>query len=106
MNVPNSPLPFNFRRPFLVHRSKNRKNIIFRNLQEPQISIHQSQMVPLQGRSGAYRSMFNDNNWLLELPFLTVKLLRKLTGILEVPGILRGDVGTSRLEALTLEVDV
>jgi hypothetical protein len=50
--------------------------------------------------------MFNDNNWLLELPFLTVKLLRKLTGILEVPGILRGDVGTSRLEALTLEVDV
>jgi hypothetical protein len=34
--------------------------------------------------------MFNDSSWLRELPFLTVKLLRKLTGILEVPGILRG----------------
>ncbi len=37
---------------------------------------------------GAYRSMFSDSNWLRELPFFTVKLLRKLTGILEVPGIL------------------
>lgn len=33
--------------------------------------------------------MFRDSNWLLELPFFTVRLLRKLTGILEVPGILR-----------------
>ena len=32
--------------------------------------------------------MFRDSNWLLEPPFLTVKLLRKLTGILDVPGIL------------------
>ena len=32
--------------------------------------------------------MFRESNWVLELPFLTVKLLRKLTGILEVPGIL------------------
>lgn len=37
---------------------------------------------------GAYRSMFTASNWLLEPPFFTVKLLRKLTGILEVPGIL------------------
>jgi hypothetical protein len=36
--------------------------------------------------------MFSDSNWVLELPFLTVKLLRRLTGILEVPGILREDV--------------
>jgi hypothetical protein len=42
----------------------------------------------LQSFLGAYRSMFNDSNWLLAAPFLTVKLLRKLTGILEVPGIL------------------
>jgi hypothetical protein len=46
--------------------------------------------------------MFNDSNWLLELPFLTVKLLRKLTGILEVPGILREDVEMFRLEGLPL----
>jgi hypothetical protein len=32
--------------------------------------------------------MLSDSNWLLELPFLTVKLLRKLTGIRDVPGIL------------------
>jgi hypothetical protein len=32
--------------------------------------------------------MFSDSNWLLDPPFFTVKLLRKLTGILEVPGIL------------------
>jgi hypothetical protein len=32
--------------------------------------------------------MFSDSNWLLAAPFFTVKLLRKLTGILEVPGIL------------------
>jgi hypothetical protein len=31
--------------------------------------------------------MFSDSNWLLEPPFFTVKLLRKLTGILDVPGI-------------------
>jgi hypothetical protein len=36
---------------------------------------------------GAHKSMFSDSNWLLEPPFLTVKLLRKLTGILDVPGI-------------------
>jgi hypothetical protein len=34
-----------------------------------------------------YKSMFSASNWLLEPPFLTTKLLRKLTGILEVPGI-------------------
>jgi hypothetical protein len=34
--------------------------------------------------------MFRDSNWLLEPPFLTVKLLRKLTGILDVPGIVGG----------------
>jgi len=33
--------------------------------------------------------MFRDSNWLFELPFLTVKVLRKLTGILEEPGILK-----------------
>lgn len=31
--------------------------------------------------------MFNDNHWVLELPFLTVKVLRRLTGIREVPGM-------------------
>ncbi len=31
--------------------------------------------------------MFNDSNWLLELPFFMAKVLRKLTGILEVPGM-------------------
>ena len=37
--------------------------------------------------------MFNASSWLLlEPPFLTVKLLRKLTGILEVPGILDNNV--------------
>jgi hypothetical protein len=42
--------------------------------------------------------MFRDNNWLLELPFLTVKLFRKLTGILEVPGIFPEDMsGAQRL---------
>lgn len=35
-----------------------------------------------------YKSTFNEKSWPLELPFLAVKLLRKLTGILEVPGIL------------------
>jgi hypothetical protein len=35
----------------------------------------------------AHKSMFSDSNWLLEPPFFTVKLLRKLTGILELPGI-------------------
>jgi hypothetical protein len=34
--------------------------------------------------------MFRESNWVLELPFLTVKLLRKLTGIRDVPGILGG----------------
>jgi hypothetical protein len=42
-------------------------------------------------KAGLYKSIFRESNWLLELPFLTVKLLRKLTGILEVPGILRDD---------------
>jgi hypothetical protein len=34
--------------------------------------------------------MLSDSNWLLELPFLMVKLLRKLTGIRDVPGIFGG----------------
>jgi len=38
---------------------------------------------------GSYKSMFNASNWLLlEVPFLTVKLFRKLTGILPLPGIM------------------
>jgi hypothetical protein len=41
-------------------------------------------------RGRAHKSMLSDSNWLLELPFLTVKLLRKLTGIRDVPGILGG----------------
>jgi len=36
----------------------------------------------------SYKSMFSDNNWLLEPPFLTVNVLRKLTGILELPGMM------------------
>ena len=71
-----------------------------------QISFHQSQWGHLQDGGGAYKSMFNDSNWLLELPFLTVKLLRKLTGILEVPGILHEDVEIFRLEGLALDVEV
>lgn len=34
-----------------------------------------------------YKSMFNARSWLLEPLFFTVKLLRKLTGILELPGM-------------------
>lgn len=41
------------------------------------------------GKGGdSYRSIFRDSNWLLEPPFLTVKVLRKLTGILELPGMM------------------
>lgn len=32
--------------------------------------------------------MFRDSNWLLDPPFLTVNVLRKLTGILELPGMI------------------
>lgn len=35
----------------------------------------------------AYRSMFRDSNWVLELAFLARRLLRRLAGILELPGI-------------------
>jgi hypothetical protein len=36
-----------------------------------------------------YRSMFRASSWLLlEEPFLTAKVLRKLTGILELPGMI------------------
>lgn len=40
------------------------------------------------GDGQTHRSIFSDSNWLLELPFLTLRLLRRLTGILEVPGML------------------
>jgi hypothetical protein len=36
----------------------------------------------------AYRSMLRESNWLLDPPFFMAKVLRKLTGILLVPGIL------------------
>ena len=39
----------------------------------------------------AHRSMFRDSNWPLEPPFFTVNVLRKLTGILELPGMM-GDL--------------
>jgi hypothetical protein len=32
--------------------------------------------------------MFRESNWPLEPPFLTVNVLRKLTGILELPGMM------------------
>jgi hypothetical protein len=32
--------------------------------------------------------MFSDNSWPLELPFFAVMLLRRLRGILELPGML------------------
>jgi hypothetical protein len=35
--------------------------------------------------------MFSESNWLLELPFFTVKVLRRLTGIRDVPGMM-GDL--------------
>jgi hypothetical protein len=35
----------------------------------------------------AYRSMFSDSNWVLEPAFLARRLLRRLAGILELPGI-------------------
>jgi len=36
--------------------------------------------------------MLRASSWLLDPPFFTVKVLRKLTGILEEPGIL-GNIG-------------
>ncbi len=39
----------------------------------------------------AYRSIFKASNWLLDPLVLTVKPVRRLTGILELPGIF-GDV--------------
>ena len=60
----------------------------------------------MQVKGGAYKSIFRDSNWLLELPFFTVKLLRKLTGILEVPGISREDVKICGQEGLALEVEI
>ncbi len=38
-----------------------------------------------------YKSIFSASNWVLEPLFLTVKVFRKLTGILELPGILEED---------------
>jgi hypothetical protein len=35
-----------------------------------------------------YKSMFRDSNWRLEPAFLIAKLLRKLAGNLDVPGML------------------
>ena len=40
------------------------------------------------GNMKSYRSMFRESNWLFELPFLIAKVLRRLTGIRELPGIL------------------
>jgi hypothetical protein len=39
-------------------------------------------------RSATYASMLRASNWLLEPLLATVKLLRKLTGILELPGMI------------------
>lgn len=38
--VPNKPRPFNFNNAFLVHRNKNRKKTMFRNLRDAQVSLH------------------------------------------------------------------
>jgi hypothetical protein len=40
--------------------------------------------------------MFSDSNWPLEPPFFTVNVLRKLTGILELPGMMGEFVVRSR----------
>lgn len=36
--------------------------------------------------------MFKDNHCVFELPFLMAKVLRRLTGIREVPGMLDGKI--------------
>jgi hypothetical protein len=92
-NVPKSPRPLSFSRPFLVHRSKNKKKTMFRNLRSQCFARVKGSKVGI-----AYRSMFSDSNWLLEPPFLTVNVLRKLTGILELPGMMGGFVLRSSTE--------
>lgn len=83
-NVPNSPRPLSFSNPFLVHRNRNRKNIRFRNLN----ILSGSASFTINKFNSTYRSMFKESNWPLDEPFLMANVLRKLTGILEVPGIL------------------
>lgn len=58
--------------------------------------------------NATYRSMLRESNWPLDEPFFMANVLRKLTGILEVPGILNVDnssesecrEGNSRLQML------
>lgn len=38
--------------------------------------------------NGAYRSIFSESHSVGELPLFTVKVLRKLTGIRELPGMM------------------
>jgi hypothetical protein len=44
-------------------------------------------------QSVAYRSIFKASNWLFDPLVLAAKLVRKLTGILELPGIFRDAEG-------------
>jgi hypothetical protein len=86
--LPNTPRPLSCSNPFLVHRNRKRKKMMLRNLITAISKRSHHDRGLLYSFQGAYRSMFSDSNWLLAAPFFAVKLLRKLTGILEVPGIL------------------
>ena len=81
MIVPIIPRPFSWSRVFLVHLNRKRKNTMLRNL--PCIRV-----MSFFARSCTYKSMLSDKSWPFELAFFAAKVLRKLTGILEVPGIL------------------
>jgi hypothetical protein len=94
---PTTPRPLSFKYALFVQRHRKRKKMTLRSLDQS-VSLGRH----LRLLRWTHKSMFSESSCVLEPPLLAAKLLRRLTGILELPGI----VISRQLKLLNSVMDV